>query len=171
MKHLPVVSFKTMVANKKLTTTDALDFLHLVKTKYQDNREIYDSFLTIMKDFRGQRAKTCDVISKVKELFKGQPELLLGFNTFLPTGFEITLSDDELTSNSKFAHFDEAYEFVNKVKTRFQNNDVFNSFLEVLKTHKKENKSVAELYQEVAILFQGHRDLLEEFHLFLPHYG
>jgi len=55
MKHLPVVSFKTMVANKKLTTTDALDFLHLVKTKYQDNREIYDSFLTIMKDFRGQR--------------------------------------------------------------------------------------------------------------------
>ncbi|CAL9240107.1 unnamed protein product [Arabidopsis halleri] len=160
-----------MVANKKLTTIDALNFLKAVKDKYQDNREIYERFLTVMKDFKAQRAHTCDVISRVKELFKGQPELLLGFNTFLPMGFEITLEDDQRPSNLKSAHFDDAYEFVNKVKTRFQNNDVFKSFLDVLKTYKKENKSFAELYQEVAILFQGHQDLLEEFHQFLPHYG
>lgn len=67
------------------------------------------------------RAHTCDVISRVKELFKGQPELLLGFNTFLPMGFEITLEDDQRPSNLKSAHFDDAYEFVNKVKVVAQN--------------------------------------------------
>ncbi|XP_020891608.1 paired amphipathic helix protein Sin3-like 4 isoform X1 [Arabidopsis lyrata subsp. lyrata] len=110
-----------MVANKKLTTNDALDFLKAVKDKYQDNREIYERFLTVMKDFKAQRAHTCDVISRVKELFKGQPELLLGFNTFLPMGFEITLEDDQRPSNLKSAHFDDAYEFVNKVKVVAQN--------------------------------------------------
>ncbi|XP_010471002.1 PREDICTED: paired amphipathic helix protein Sin3-like 1 [Camelina sativa] len=161
-----------MVANKKLTTSDALAFVRLVKTQYQYNREIYDRFLKVMKDYRAQRVDTRVLISRVKELFKGQPEILLAFNVFLPMGYEITLiKDDKHPPKKSTAHFDDAFHFVNRVKSRFENDKTFDSFLEVLNTYKKKNKSVAELYNEVAILFRGHQDLLEEFHHFLPRCG
>lgn len=47
-----------------------------------------------MKDFRAQRIETPDVIEQVAELLYDSPELVLGFNTFLPTGFQITMTDD-----------------------------------------------------------------------------
>jgi paired amphipathic helix protein Sin3a len=51
-----------------------------------------------MKEFKAQRIDTAGVIQRVKQLFKGHRELILGFNTFLPKGYEIELariSDDE----------------------------------------------------------------------------
>ncbi|KAL1213691.1 Paired amphipathic helix protein Sin3-like 4 [Cardamine amara subsp. amara] len=157
-----------MVDKKKLTTDDAFAFLMLVKVKYQDKREIYDRFLEILKDFKAQRANTCDVISKVKELFKGQQELLLGFNTFLPEDSHIHPEEDDQTPPKMSMHFDDAINFVKKVKTKLQNDHAYKSFLDVLKSHRKEYKSVAELYQEVSIIFQDHPDLLVDFHDFLP---
>ncbi len=43
-----------------------------------------------MKDFKGGKIDTYGVINRVKKLFKGHRELILGFNTFLPKGYEIT---------------------------------------------------------------------------------
>lgn len=37
-----------------------------------------------MKQFKANQIDTAGVIDKVKELFKGHPELIFGFNTFLP---------------------------------------------------------------------------------------
>ena len=39
----------------KLTTNDALSYLRDVKIKFSDNKEIYDEFLEIMKEFKAQR--------------------------------------------------------------------------------------------------------------------
>jgi paired amphipathic helix protein Sin3a len=39
----------------KLTTNDALSYLRDVKVKFSDNKEIYDEFLEIMKEFKAQR--------------------------------------------------------------------------------------------------------------------
>lgn len=47
-------------------------------------RQVYDSFLEIMKQFKANSIDTAGVIEKVKDLFRGHPELILGFNTFLP---------------------------------------------------------------------------------------
>jgi histone deacetylase complex regulatory component SIN3 len=33
------------------------------------------------------------VIRRVRELFRGYPELIIGFNTFLPEGYEIRQED------------------------------------------------------------------------------
>ena len=142
-------------ATNKLTTNDALSYLREVKTRFADDKQIYDTFLEIMKDFKAQRCAPCacdtlltrvtidalvlalrrvgrrklpliafnrvvmisfgrprrvrgmgapslaaryslfgtvgicrvdtaGVIIKVKDLFKGHRELILGFNTFLP---------------------------------------------------------------------------------------
>ncbi|XP_061973574.1 paired amphipathic helix protein Sin3-like 4 [Populus nigra] len=155
---------------QKLTTNDALAYLKAVKDIFQDNREKYDEFLEVMKDFKAQRIDTAGVIARVKELFKGHRDLILGFNTFLPKGYEITLPlEDEQPPQKKPVEFEEAINFVNKIKTRFQGDDrVYKSFLDILNLYRKENKSISEVYQEVASLFRDHHDLLLEFTHFLP---
>ncbi|KAH6791103.1 SIN3-like 2 [Perilla frutescens var. frutescens] len=156
-------------STQKLTTNDALSYLKQVKDMFQDQREKYDRFLDVMKDFKGQRIDTAGVIGRVKELFKGHPNLILGFNTFLPKGYEITLTDEEEAPPKRTVEFEEAISFVNKIKKRFQNDDhVYKSFLDILNMYRKEHKGITEVYQEVAALFDDHADLLDEFTRFLP---
>ncbi|KAF9604331.1 hypothetical protein IFM89_005912 [Coptis chinensis] len=157
---------------QKLTTTDALAYLKAVKDIFQDRRDKYDEFLEVMKDFKAQRIDTTGVIARVKDLFRGHRDLILGFNTFLPRGYEITLSHEDEHPPKKPVEFEEAINFVNKIKTRFENDDrVYKEFLDILNLYRKESKSITEVYQEVAILFHTHPDLLEEFTHFLPETG
>ncbi|XP_074274489.1 paired amphipathic helix protein Sin3-like 3 isoform X2 [Silene latifolia] len=155
---------------QRLTTNDALAYLKAVKEMFSDKKEKYDEFLEVMKDFKAQRIDTTGVIARVKDLFKGHRNLILGFNTFLPKGYEITLPpEDEQPLVKKPVEFEEAISFVNKIKLRFQGDDcVYKSFLDILNMYRKENKTISEVYQEVALLFREHRDLLEEFAHFLP---
>lgn len=41
--------------SQKLTTTDAMTYLKEVKDMFQDQREKYNMFLEVMKDFKAQR--------------------------------------------------------------------------------------------------------------------
>ncbi|KAF5185154.1 Paired amphipathic helix protein sin3-like [Thalictrum thalictroides] len=157
---------------QKLTTNDALAYLKAVKEIFQDRRDKYDEFLEVMKDFKAQRIDTTGVIARVKDLFKGHRDLILGFNTFLPKGYEITLPLEDEPLPKKHVEFEEAINFVNKIKTRFQNDDrVYKEFLEILNQYRKEIKSITEVYQEVSHLFHYHPDLLDEFTHFLPEAG
>ncbi|KAE8706253.1 Paired amphipathic helix protein Sin3-like 2 [Hibiscus syriacus] len=152
---------------QKLTTNDALTYLKEVKEMFRDQKEKYDMFLEVMKDFKAQRTDTVGVIARVKELFKGHNNLIYGFNTFLPRGYGITLDEDE--APKKTVEFDEAISFVKKIKKRFQHDEhVYKSFLDILNMYRKEHKDINEVYTEVASLFEDHPDLLEEFTIFLP---
>ncbi|ESQ49942.1 hypothetical protein EUTSA_v10019899mg [Eutrema salsugineum] len=157
------------MSSQKLTTNDALSYLKEVKEMFQDQREKYDRFLAVMKDFKAQRTDTGGVIARVKELFKGHNNLIYGFNTFLPKGYEITLIEEDEALPKKTVEFEEAINFVNKIKMRFKHDEhVYKSFLDILNMYRKENKEISEVYYEVSILFEGHSDLLEEFTRFLP---
>ncbi|GMI99169.1 SIN3-like 2 [Hibiscus trionum] len=154
--------------SQKLTTNDALSYLKEVKEMFEDQKEKYDLFLEVMKDFKAHRTDTVGVIARVKELFKGHNNLIYGFNTFLPRGYEITLDDDNAPPR-RTVEFDEAISFVNKIKRRFQHDEhVYKSFLDVLNMYRREHKDIHEVYTEVASLFEDHPDLLEEFTRFLP---
>ncbi|KAL8171572.1 hypothetical protein V2J09_023376 [Rumex salicifolius] len=150
----------------RLTTDDALHYLKQVKEMFQNQREKYDQFLDVMKDFKAQRLNTEGVIGKVKELFKGHNHLIYGFNTFLPKGYEITLDDEEKVP--KKVEFQEAINFVNKIKTRFEDDLVYKSFLHILNMYREGHKDIREIYEEVSQLFKDHPDLLDEFTRFLP---
>lgn len=70
----------------------------------------------------GCRIDTPGVLQKVKELFKEDRDLILGFNAFLPKGYEITLPpEDEPLPEKKPVHFEEAMGFVTKIKVDLQN--------------------------------------------------
>lgn len=67
------------------------------------------------------------------------------------------------------AQFVRAISYVKKIKHRFANDpEVYKTFLAALHSYHKEQKTIYEVYMEVASLFSSHPDLLEEFVLFLP---
>ncbi|KAH7886015.1 hypothetical protein F5I97DRAFT_1877064 [Phlebopus sp. FC_14] len=80
--------------NRPLNVTDALSYLDAVKVQFQDKPDVYNHFLDIMKDFKSEVIDTPGVIERVSMLFHGNPNLIQGFNTFLPPGYRIEMSAD-----------------------------------------------------------------------------
>ncbi|GJN87300.1 hypothetical protein Rhopal_000248-T1 [Rhodotorula paludigena] len=74
---------------RPLNVRDALHYLDRVKQQFATEYEVYDQFLTIMKDFKTQNIDTPGVIDRVSSLFRDHPSLIQGFNTFLPPGYRI----------------------------------------------------------------------------------
>ncbi|KAF5368328.1 hypothetical protein D9758_002152 [Tetrapyrgos nigripes] len=83
-------------SSRPLNVTDALSYLDAVKNQFQERPEVYNKFLDIMKDFKSQQIDTPGVIQRVSRLFHGNPPLIQGFNTFLPVGYRIDISDNPL---------------------------------------------------------------------------
>nr|XP_009771469.1 PREDICTED: paired amphipathic helix protein Sin3-like 3 [Nicotiana sylvestris] len=136
-------------STQKLTTKDALSYLKEVKDIFQDQRDKYDLFLDVIKDFKARRIDTAGVIARVKPLFKEHPKLILRFNTFLPKGYEITLNEKDEVPPKRTVEFEEAINFVNKIRVTLI------SYLLILTI-------------KVAVLLYDHPDLLDEFTKFLP---
>lgn len=66
-----------------------------VKFKFGNQPQVYNDFLDIMKEFKSQSIDTPGVIARVSDLFKGHPELIVGFNTFLPPGYKIEVQQND----------------------------------------------------------------------------
>ncbi|XP_062028766.1 paired amphipathic helix protein Sin3-like 4 [Rosa rugosa] len=144
---------------RKLTRGDYFTYLKAVRDVLEDEEKIYHDFTQLLKDYSTQRLDLESVIDMVKNLFEGHPDLLMGFNTFLPKGYEITI-----TPTTPDFVSEEALTFVKRVKARFQDEyHVYLSFIEIL---KGENKS--RIFPKVAALFRDHPDLIDEFTHFLP---
>ena len=62
---------------------EAVDYADLVKVEFPNEPEVYNRFLDIMKDFKGQSIDKPGVIYRVSELFAGHARLIQGFNSFL----------------------------------------------------------------------------------------
>jgi paired amphipathic helix protein Sin3a len=80
---------------KNLSLDDALGLISALKCKFgYEKREKYESFLQIMKDYKAERIDARVVKLRVYELLDGHEDLILRFNTFLPTKYEIKLPLD-----------------------------------------------------------------------------
>ncbi|KAK9448081.1 uncharacterized protein V1518DRAFT_419605 [Limtongia smithiae] len=84
---------------RPLNVKDALSYLDQVKVQFQNQPDVYNRFLDIMKDFKSQSIDTPGVIDRVSTLFSGHPNLIQGFNTFLPPGYRIECSLDPSDPN------------------------------------------------------------------------
>ncbi|KAL1132670.1 hypothetical protein AAG570_010622 [Ranatra chinensis] len=79
---------------QRLKVEDALSYLDQVKYKFGNQPQVYNDFLDIMKEFKSH-IDTPGVIARVSHLFKGYPELISGFNTFLPPGYKIEVQAND----------------------------------------------------------------------------
>ena len=66
---------------QRLKVEDALSYLDQVKFKFGNQPQVYNDFLDIMKEFKSQSIDTPGVIARVSCLFKGHPELIVGFSS------------------------------------------------------------------------------------------
>lgn len=80
---------------QRLKVEDALSYLDKVKYRFEKQPQVYNDFLDIMKEFKSQTIDTPGVIQRVSNLFKGHPELIVGFNTFLPPGYKIEVQAND----------------------------------------------------------------------------
>ncbi|XP_020405876.1 paired amphipathic helix protein Sin3-like 4 isoform X2 [Zea mays] len=150
-----------------LTARDALAYIKAVKDNFQEKRHTYEQFLQVMRDFKSNRLDSAGLIARVKTLFHGYPDLVLGINAFLPKGHAIRPQD--LSEDKEPVDYPRAINLVNRIKIRFQQEEhVYKSFLGILSMYRMDNKPIQDVYDEVTLLFHGHPDLLEEFTHFLP---
>merc|ERR1719400_843751 len=94
---------------QRLKVEDALSYLDQVKFKFGNQPQVYNDFLDIMKEFKSQSIDTPGVISRVSMLFKGHPELIVGFNTFLPPGYKIEVQTNEGPGQNMPGHHIQSY--------------------------------------------------------------
>lgn len=90
-------------------------FLVEVKEEMRLLRMSQCELCIFMVSYVGCRVDTTGVIERIKELFKGYRDLLLGFNTFLPKGYRITLLPEEEKPKNR-VDFKDAIGFVTKIK-------------------------------------------------------
>lgn len=65
--------------------------------------------------------------------------------------------------------FDHAITYVTKIKRRFANDpETYKSFLQILHTYQRQQRSIKEVLERVSVLFRDHPDLLKDFTYFLP---
>lgn len=76
-----------------LNFEDALQYIEQVKSTFEDQPTVYTDFLEIMKDLKSTAIDTPEVIRRVIQLFRGHTQLILGFNGFLPAGYNIREAD------------------------------------------------------------------------------
>ncbi|GMI47106.1 hypothetical protein TrCOL_g10725 [Triparma columacea] len=70
---------------------DAQLYLDQVKHEVGDRSRSYNEFVETMKNFSAQTIDTPGVITRVSNLFRDHPNLILSFNTFLPDCYKIEL--------------------------------------------------------------------------------
>ncbi|KAF7632405.1 HDAC_interact domain-containing protein [Meloidogyne graminicola] len=88
------VQIQQNMRNKRLQVEDALSYLERVRQQFMQTPEKYNEFLEVMKEFKSHTIDTHGVILRVTKLFRFNPDLIDGFNTFLPPGFEVHVSGD-----------------------------------------------------------------------------
>jgi len=99
-----------------ITTRDALVYLKAVKDKFQEKPHTYEQFIQVMRDFKSNRLDSAGVIARVKTLFHGYPDLILGFNAFLPKGQSIRRQDLLLHKDKEPVDYPRAISLVNRIK-------------------------------------------------------
>lgn len=90
---------------------NGIEFLDQVKLQFCKQPDVYKQFLSIMKEYKAKLyvfialinthimlivSRSIDipkVMARVIELFKGHEHLILGFNSFLPSGYTIEVQD------------------------------------------------------------------------------
>ncbi|KAJ7654719.1 paired amphipathic helix [Mycena rosella] len=168
-----------------LNVTDALNYLDAVKNQFQNQPEVYNSFLNIMKDYKSQIIDTSSLIERVSRLFGGNPELVQGFDNFcrftnpllpFPPMSQLIAATAQTTGTpsppdvaQRPLNVTDALSYLDAVKNQFQTQpESYNRFLDIMKDFKSQVIDTSGVIQRLLPLFDGNRELLQGFNLFLP---
>ena len=72
-----------------LRLEDAVYLVHLVKLKFRWQPQHYRSFVNTLDDYKRRRIGPDEVVNRVNVLFRGHPDLLEMFSSWLPYGYRV----------------------------------------------------------------------------------
>lgn len=156
----------------------AIAYVNAVRDVFQDKKENFDEFLKLVSDFAAKRIDVRGVKARVNQLFKGHKDLILGFNIFMPTEYEISLPLDDNDEQEGYglafinakAHglvFKDAKAYIDAVRVAFEDRrEKYAEFLEVLSDYKAERIDIQGVKARLVELFKGHEDLILGFNTF-----
>ncbi|KAL5514404.1 hypothetical protein ACEPAG_2492 [Sanghuangporus baumii] len=191
-------SLTPMSSNEgELDVDSILTYLEYVKSVFSSSPDEYNNLEDILKDLRHQSIDFHDIIQRVTTLFAGYPELIKGFNTFLPPGYQVIYTtpsyNSDFPSNTVVSNNQGAaepssttelqadsmqytrdmmrhtMEYVMQVKLRFAfRDDLYQEFLSILRAVHDTPVDQKRLSLRIADLFQGSPDLLSGLQYFIP---
>lgn len=131
--------------------------------QYYGEETKFDEFIKLLVDYLNCRIGSKRLVKGASELLECHPVLILGFNSFLPKGYEIAAKKLEPVG---LIH---ALAFTKIVEERFRNNtERYESFLNILKGIRFGKKSLHDSFKKILDVFHDNYDLLDEFGNFLP---
>jgi len=80
----------------QLELDDALHYIRRVKLEFGHRPQTYNKFLEFLQNYRANRINTLDVMVRIRSLFSGHHTVLLGFNSFLPHGYNYGMRNSKI---------------------------------------------------------------------------
>ncbi|KAG0203985.1 hypothetical protein BGX28_003913 [Mortierella sp. GBA30] len=153
---------------------NAADFLSLIKEKSQQEPDMYQHLITLLRKFQKDHSYE-NLYFYVSIILNNHPHLLQRFHKFLPTvtaGMEVTeprviskAPPEELVVSPDFI---EAKDFVQTVKYAAKNDvSLYDRFIIALEKYQRNGWSLDQVYSEVSLIFWNHPDILEGFKQFI----
>lgn len=72
-----------------ITFDTALSFVYQIKNRFAHQPEVYRKVLDTFNDYQSKAIDINETVDRVLRLYAGHPDLIQGFKTFLPQGYEI----------------------------------------------------------------------------------
>ncbi|RZB98979.1 Paired amphipathic helix protein Sin3-like 1 [Glycine soja] len=142
------------VSGQKITIMDALQYMKEVQSAFYDNREKFDKFMDVMKDYKFHRIDVGIVVEKMEAILKDHGDLILGFNKFLPKGYEILLLDEGEDG------FGNASKYLKKIQILLTNN--------IVSSPRRKRIDVGIVVEKMEEILKDNGDLILGFNKFLP---
>lgn len=100
--HTTKVAAKLATRLSKLgpQKSDCWKYIENVKIRFADEVHMYHQFLDILQDFKDLNIDTPKVITRVAALLQGNEDLLVQFNSFLPSSFSIWFTYEKTTGKT-----------------------------------------------------------------------
>jgi len=79
----------------------AQSYVSKIRKRFRNDREVYKKFLKLLQNYQEDQKSVKEVHDRVKELFKGHPDLLIEFKQFLPDPPDPTTDAGQAANRSR----------------------------------------------------------------------
>lgn len=164
---------------------DALSYVDQVRARYMYRPQIFNLFLADMNGFKNQMVDIPGLIENISALFVDSPDLVHGFQAFLPPEYQMASgvyqvkSESQLRSEAKILesrsppvtniNFADAYSYVYQIKTQTSHEPrLYREFLVAMYDCYTGNVPLPELRNVMNSLFSDYPELIQGFNIFFP---
>ncbi|KAL7783146.1 prion-inhibition and propagation domain-containing protein [Trichoderma afarasin] len=148
---------------------EALAYVDKVKVRFHSRPIMYKYFLDILQTYQRDMLPIKEVHESLNKLFESEPDLMEGFNQFLPIDWVRNetkpLQDQDNSTEASIGLNALIYMDYLRETTGYKR---YNKFSDILRRFQHQDINAADAMRQVMLLFHDRHDLLRRFNIFLP---